>query len=236
MNPHDRPLLDAAARGDGAAVSAALAAGAAVDARDDQLRTALLLAVLGDHLEAARVLLAAGADPDAADARADSPWLVTGVTGSVRMMRLLLTAGPDLKQLNRFGGISLIPAAERGHTGYVRAVLEETAVDVDHVNRLGWTALLEAVILGDGGPRHEEVVRLLLAAGADPALADLAGVTAHAHAVRLGFDGMARLLAAAARPDAAPGPDPGQGPRRGPQPDPRPGLRPGAAAEPGAGR
>ncbi|MDX2388866.1 MULTISPECIES: ankyrin repeat domain-containing protein [unclassified Streptomyces] len=206
MNPHDRPLLDAAARGDGAAVRAALAAGAAVDARDDQLRTALLLAVTGDHLEAARPLLAAGADPDAADARADSPWLVTGVTGSVRMMRLLLSADPDLKQLNRFGGVSLIPAAERGHTGYVRALLTETAIDVDHVNRLGWTALLEAVILGDGGPRHEEIVRLLLTAGADPALADLAGVTAHQHAVRRGFDGMARLLAAAAAPDTRPRP------------------------------
>jgi hypothetical protein len=27
-------------------------------------------------------------------------------------------------------------------------------VPVDHVNRLGWTALLEAIILSDGGPRH----------------------------------------------------------------------------------
>ncbi|MGW0392646.1 ankyrin repeat domain-containing protein [Streptomyces sp. NPDC003042] len=200
MNPHDRPLLDAARRGDEAGVSAALAAGAAVDARDEQLRTALLLAVLGDHVEAAGVLLAAGADPDAADARADSPWLVTGVTGSVRMMRLLLTAGPDLGQVNRFGGISLIPAAERGHTGYVRAVLEETGIEVNHVNRLGWTALLEAVILGDGGPRHEEIVALLLAAGADLALGDLDGVSAYEHAVRRGFHGIARLLGAVALP------------------------------------
>ncbi|GGZ46648.1 ankyrin repeat domain-containing protein [Streptomyces subrutilus] len=200
MNPHDRPdraLLEAARRGDAAAVGAALAAGARVEARDDQLRTPLLLAALGDHADAAAVLLAAGADPDAPDSRADSPWLVTGVTGSVRMMRLLLAAGPDLTQPNRFGGTSLVPAAERGHTRYVRAVLDETAIDVDHVNRLGWTALLEAVILGDGGPRHEEVVALLLAAGADPLLPDLDGVTAHEHATRRGFDGMARLLAAA---------------------------------------
>ncbi|MCX4539606.1 ankyrin repeat domain-containing protein [Streptomyces sp. NBC_01565] len=198
MTPQDRALLDAAQRGDTAAVSAALAAGAAVDARDEDLRTALLRAALADHVDVAELLLAAGADPNAPDARADSPWLVTGVTGSVRMMRALLPAGPDLGQLNRFGGISLIPAAERGHTAYVRAVLAETDIDVDHVNRLGWTALLEAVILGDGGPRHEEVVRLLLAAGADPALGDLDGVTPYEHAVRRGFEGMARVLRAAA--------------------------------------
>ncbi|MGW6875735.1 ankyrin repeat domain-containing protein [Streptomyces xanthophaeus] len=194
MTPHDRQLLDAAGRGAAAETAAALAAGAAVEARDAQERTPLLLAALGDHLDVAALLLAAGADPNAQDSREDSPWLVTGVTGSVRMMRLLLPAGPDLKLRNRFGGISLIPAAERGHTAYVRAVLDETDIEVDHVNRLGWTALLEAVILGDGGPRHEDVVRALLAAGADPALADLAGVTPYEHAVRRGFEGMARLL------------------------------------------
>lgn len=203
MNAHDRLLLDAARRGDAAAVGAALAAGAAVEARDEQLRTPLLLAVLGDHLAAAGLLVAAGADPNAPDHREDSPWLVTGVTGSVRMMRLLLPAGPDPKQLNRFGGTSLIPAAERGHTAYVRAVLAETGTDVDHVNRLGWTALLEAVILGDGGPRHEEVVAVLLAAGADPLLTDRDGVTPYEHAARRGFAGMARILrAAGTRPGA----------------------------------
>ncbi|MFF4434228.1 ankyrin repeat domain-containing protein [Streptomyces sp. NPDC001513] len=216
MNAHDRLLLDGARRGDAAAVSAALAAGAAVEARDEQLRTPLLLAALGDHLDTAGVLLAAGADPNAPDSREDSPWLVTGVTGSVRMMRLLLPAGPDLKQLNRFGGISLIPAAERGHTAYVRAVLDETDIDVDHVNRLGWTALLEAVILGDGGPRHEEVVALLLAAGATPELADHDGVTPYEHAVRRGFEGMARILRAAGAAGAggaagAAGNEPGTG-------------------------
>ncbi|GGS22277.1 hypothetical protein Snoj_23420 [Streptomyces nojiriensis] len=198
MNAHDRLLLDGARRGDAAAVGAALAAGAAVEARDEELRTPLLLAALGDHVAAAELLVAAGADPNAPDSREDSPWLVTGVTGSVRMMRLLLPAGPDLTQRNRFGGISLIPAAERGHTAYVRAVLDATDIDVDHVNRLGWTALLEAVILGDGGARHEEVVAVLLAAGADPLLADHEGVTPYEHAVRRGFDGMARTLKAAA--------------------------------------
>ncbi|MFI9741008.1 ankyrin repeat domain-containing protein [Streptomyces sp. NPDC052494] len=195
MRDDDRRLLAAARRGDAGEVRAALDAGARVEARDEELRSPLLLAALGNHVEAAHVLVAAGADPNAQDRRHDSAWLVTGVTGSVTMMRALLPAGPDTALRNRFGGVSLIPASERGHVAYVRAVLRETDVDVDHVNDLGWTALLEAVILGDGGRPHQEVVEFLLAAGADPELADADGVTPLRHARRRGFDAIAALLA-----------------------------------------
>ncbi|MCQ4214390.1 ankyrin repeat domain-containing protein [Streptomyces longispororuber] len=192
----NRNLLDAAATGDAEAVRAALTAGADPEARDAHRRTPLLLAALHDHVAAAQVLVGAGADPNAQDDRSDSAWLVTGVTGSVAMMRALLPAHPDLKVTNRFGGISVIPAAERGHVDYVRAVLRETDIDVDHVNRLGWTALLEAVILGDGGRAHQEIVELLITAGADPGLPDADGVTALEHAERRGFQEIAGLLRA----------------------------------------
>ncbi|MEU8882670.1 MULTISPECIES: ankyrin repeat domain-containing protein [Streptomyces] len=193
--PHRR-LLAAARRGDADGVRAALADGAGTETRDEELRSPLLLAVLGDHVETARALVAAGADVDAQDARHDSPWLVTGVTGSVAMLRVLLAAdpAPDFRLTNRFGGTSLIPAAERGHVPYVRAVLRDTPIDVDHVNDLGWTALLEAVILGDGGPAHQKVVALLLAAGADPGLGDSYGTTALEHAERRGHTALAALL------------------------------------------
>ncbi|GAA2265677.1 ankyrin repeat domain-containing protein [Streptomyces atrovirens] len=196
MNPPDRALLDAAARGDADAVRAALDTGARTGTRDLRRRTPLLLAALHDHVAAARVLVAAGADPNAQDDQDDSPWLVTGVAGSVAMMRTLLPARPDLKITNRFGGTSLIPAAERGHVDYVRALLRETDVDVDHVNRLGWTALLEAVILGDGGHAHQEIVELLITAGAAPDLPDSDGRTALEHAERRGFREIAGLLRA----------------------------------------
>ncbi|MGW4823182.1 ankyrin repeat domain-containing protein [Streptomyces sp. NPDC004227] len=194
LSPTDRALLDAAHRGDVAAVREALAAGADREARDEQGRTPLLRAALADEVEAARVLVDAGADVNAQDDRLDSAWLVTGVTGSVAMMRALLPGGPDLRLTNRFGGVSVIPASERGHVAYVRAVLAETGIDVDHVNRLGWTALLEAVILGDGGRTHQEIVEVLLGAGADPLLPDADGTTARAHAERRGFRGIAALL------------------------------------------
>jgi uncharacterized protein len=189
----DTSLLDAARAGDADAVAVALRAGADIEARDPQGRTALLLASTYDHVDVARVLVGMGADPDALDDRHDTPWLVTGVTGSVAMLEALLPAHPDLTVRNRFGGLSPIPASERGHVAYVRRVVA-TGVDLDHVNDLGWTALLEAVILGDGGADHQDVVRILLDAGVDPDIADRDGLTALQHAEQRGFDEIAELL------------------------------------------
>ena len=93
----------------------------------------------GRHLDVARLLVVLGADPDAQDDQQDSAWLVTGVTGSVAMLEMLLPADPDLALRNRFGGVSVIPASERGHVDYVRRVVG-TGIDVNHVNDPGWTA------------------------------------------------------------------------------------------------
>jgi len=193
VTPNSR-LVRAAGDGSVAAVESALADGADLEARDGRGRTALPLAVTDDHVDIARLLVSRGADVNAVDDQRDTPFLVTGVTGSVEMLDALLPGRPDTALTNRYGGVSVIPAAERGHAPYVRAVLENTDIDVNHVNDLGWTALLEAVILGDGGRRHQEVVRILLANGADPAVADREGVTALQHARDRGFTELVALL------------------------------------------
>ncbi len=180
-------------------VKAAVAAGADLETRDASGRTPLLVAVTEDRVEIAEILVKAGADPDALDGRHDTPWLVTGVTGSVAMAKVLMSAKPDLTITNRFGGVSLIPASERGHVEYVRLVAA-SGIDVDHVNDLGWTALLEAVVLGDGGTRHQEVVRALLEAGAKVNLADKDGVTPLAHARSRGQATVAKILEDAGAP------------------------------------
>lgn len=189
----DDELLRNAATGDVAAVVAALEAGATLEARDQRGRTALLLAVLGDHVAAAELLVAHGASADSLDDRHDTPWLASGTTGSVAMLEALLPAKPDMTLRNRYGGVSIIPASERGHVEYVRRVAT-TGIDVDHVNDLGWTALLEAVILGDGSEPYQEIVRILLAAAADRTLADRDGITAAEHARRLGQHTVLALL------------------------------------------
>ena len=190
----DAELLSAAREGDADRVALALRAGANLEARDARARTPLLLAATHDGVDAARVLVALGADPDALDDRHDTPWLVTGVTGSVAMLETLLPASPDLTIPNRYGGVSVIPASERGHVSYVERVVT-TGIDVNHVNDLGWTALLEAVILGDGGQRQQDIVRILLRAGADQSIADRDGVTALQHARSMGYTGIAAILA-----------------------------------------
>ncbi|WP_164273021.1 ankyrin repeat domain-containing protein [Stenotrophomonas sp. B1-1] len=189
----DVRLHDAAARGDAAAVRAALEGGAQVEARDAQGRTALLLATHGNRLEAARVLIDAGADVNAKDAMQDSAYLYAGARGLDEILALTLAHGADLRSTNRYGGTALIPAAERGHVATVRMLLR-AGVAVDHVNRLHWTALLEAILLGDGGPRHVQIVQLLLEAGADPHLADGDGVTPLAHARQRGYTAIETLL------------------------------------------
>ncbi len=189
----DARVLRAASVDDADAAALALRAGADLEARNERQQTPLLVASTRDSVEVARILVALGADPDALDYRHDTPWLVTGVTGSVAMLETLLPAHPDLTIRNRYGGISVIPASERGHVAYVRRVVQ-TDIDVNHVNDLGWTALLEAVILGDGSTPYQQIVRILLDAGADPSIADGDGVTALEHAERSGQTAVAGII------------------------------------------
>jgi uncharacterized protein len=167
--------------------------GADVNGRDPRGRTAVTAAAMGRHVEVVRALVDAGADVDLQDDDRNNPLLLCGENGDVALLREVLRGGPDLAATNRFGGTALIPASDRGHVEMVRALLE-TEIDVDHVNNLGWTALLEAVILGDGGPAHQQIVRMLLAAGADPDIADRDSVTPLEHARERGYTEMVEML------------------------------------------
>ena len=96
--------------------------------------------------------------------------------------------------LNGYGGTALIPACERGHVDVVKLLLEKTNVKVNHINKLGWTALLEAIILSNGGKSQQEIVRLLLAHGANKNIADKKGVTPLEHAKQKGFKELVDIL------------------------------------------
>lgn len=171
-----------------------IAQGAGLNDRDTRGRTALMAAVHGNKPETARLLIEAGADVNIQDQRLDNMLLYASAEGLREMVELAIKAGADTRLTNRFGGTALIPAADRGHVDIVEILLTSTDVDVNHINNLGWTALLEAVILGDGGTRHQQIVALLLQYGADPLIADRDGVTALAHARRNHYIEMERML------------------------------------------
>lgn len=193
-------LIGAASRGDDATVAALLEAGASYDAQDAEGRTAMMAATYGHHTRVVELLVRAGANPNIRDRMQNNPFLYAGAEGYLDILERVAPLS-DPKLTNRYGGTALIPACERGHVETVRFLLTKTAIDVNHVNRLGWTALLEAIILSDGGPRHVTMVELLLAHGADPNIADHDGVTPLAHARRRGQAAIdALLVGAGARP------------------------------------
>ena len=187
-------LVEAAGRGDEEAVRDLLDRGADANEADATGRTAVTAAVYAGSAVVVRLLVGAGADVDRQDETRANAFLALGETGDVDVLDEVLRADPDVRRTNRFGGTALIPAADRGHVEMVRALLERTKVDVDHVNDLGWTALLEAVILGDGDPAHREIVRLLLDHGADRSIADRDGSTPLEHARRSGYAVIAAML------------------------------------------
>ena len=191
----DARLISAAGRGDAGTVERLLKEGASTRARDADGRTALVAAAYGNHLGAAEVLVRAGADVNAKDDTEQSAYLISTseVGDDPRLLELMLQNGADVRSLDSYSGTGLIRAADRGHVRIVEKLLE-TGTNVDHVNELGWTALLEAIILGGGDARHTQVVRLLVEGGADPNIPDGEGVTPLGHARANGYDEMAEIL------------------------------------------
>ncbi len=194
----DAELIQAAARGDAEEVRSLLERGASVDATDETGATALVAAAYGNHVELAEALIDAGADVNVQDDSQQSAFLIatSEVGPDPALLELTLGAGADVDAKDSFNGTGLIRAADRGYVEIVKRLLE-TDIDADHVNRLGWTALLEAIILGDGDAEHTEVVRVLVDGGVDVNLADGEGVTPLAHAERNGYDEIAAILRAA---------------------------------------
>jgi len=194
MDKLNQTLLTAAEQGDMNLITKLLLDGADINAVDKKGRTAALIAVHANQLELFKFLLEKGADINIRDERMDNPLLYAGAEGMLDFVKVAVAAGADTSIVNRYGGIALIPAADRGHVAIVEELLTTSDVYIDHVNNLGWTALLEAIILGDGGKRHQAIVQLLINHGADINLADSDGVSPLQHAKNKGYKEMIEML------------------------------------------
>lgn len=190
-----RDLFAAAHTGNIATIERLAAAGAAMDARDGHGRTVLHIAAHARQRETMRALVRLGADPRALDAQRYDAVTIAAVADDIETMRVALEIGGDPKAITSpYDGTALIAAAHLGHDEVVKALIDAGA-PLDHVNNLAWTALIEAVILGDGGPRHQRTVSHLVAAGARRDLGDRNGVTPIEMARQRGYQTMVRILA-----------------------------------------
>ncbi|WP_050802801.1 ankyrin repeat domain-containing protein [Paenibacillus sp. HGF5] len=194
----DRQLIESAEQGNKEQVRQLLQFGANIDATDDQGRTAVMAATYRNHVDTVDALIQAGADINIRDHQLNNVFLYAGAEGMLDILRLAIDADADVTLTNRFGGTALIPASDRGHVEIVQELLTRTSVDVNHINNLNWTALLEAVILGDGSENYQRIVKLLLDHGADPELPDGNGVTPLQHARERGYQEIERILMEAA--------------------------------------
>jgi ankyrin repeat protein len=187
-------LHQAAARGDVAEIEKRIAAGEDKEAVDDRARTPLHVAAYQKQYEAARALIRLGADPNKLEIDRYDIITIASVANDLPMLKLAIEGGGNPRAItSRYDGTALIAAAHLGHVEVVRMLIAAKA-PLDHVNNLKWTALIESIVLGDGGRNHTETLRALVEAGADVNLPDGSGATPLRLARSRGYREMATIL------------------------------------------
>jgi uncharacterized protein len=190
-------LHAAAAKGDAAAIAKLKAEGTDLEARDAMGRTAFHVAAFAGKPEVLKALAAAGADMNALEGQAYDAVTIASVANDLVTLKAALEAGNKATNITSpYDGTALIAAAHLGHHEVVNMLIEAGA-PLDHINNLGWTAAIEAVVLGDGGADHQKTLRHLIDAGADLTIADRGGRTPLDLARERGYGEMAALIEAA---------------------------------------
>jgi ankyrin repeat protein len=171
-----------------------ISVGTPLEEQDSSGRTALHIAAFASHQEIIAILAKAGANMNALDHQAYDIVTIASVANDYEVLDVALTNGTSSSNVTSpYEGTALIAAAHLGHHKVVKQLID-AAAPLDHVNNLGWTALIEAVILGDGGPDHIETTRNLVNAGANKSITDNQGLTPLDLARSLGYREIVSLL------------------------------------------
>ncbi len=174
-------------------------------ALDEQLRDA----AWANDVDRAAALVKRGADVNDKDDTQQSAYLIATSEGYTDLLEVTLAHGARVNDKDSWNGTGLIRAAERGHSLVVGRLLQE-GIDRDHVNRIGYQALHEAVWLGKDTTDYVDTVRVLVAGGVELSRpSGNEGLTAVEMAEQRRYPALEAVLRAAldpaqiARPDAA---------------------------------
>jgi len=166
-----------------------------LEVKNKKGQTPLMAATYENAISIAKLFIDAGANVNTQDDMANSPFLYAGASGYTEIVKMCVKNGADYKIYNRFGGTALIPACEKGHVETVIELLKDKKFPIDHVNNLGWTALMEVMVIGKGGiEKQTSITKLLIDAGCNVNIPDKEGITALTHARRNGYKDIIKLL------------------------------------------
>ena len=168
--------------------------GADINAQDSNGATALMKAVYNQDINMVKILMKYNPDVNIQDKSKNSPFLYAGARGYLDILKLIYKTADTKNVVNIYGGNALIPACEKGHLDTVIFLLENTDINVNHINNLNWTALLEVTILGNDSKTYQEIVKVLLKYGADKNIKDNSGKTALDYARERKLKNLERLL------------------------------------------
>jgi ankyrin repeat protein len=183
------PLVDAAKRGDRAAVTMLLAQRADVNGAAPDATTALHWAAHRNDVEMVGTLLRAGARPGARTRYGMTPLGLAVQNGSLPAVRLLLGAGADPNGALPGGETPLMTAARTGAPAVVQALLSSGANPNAREEASGQTALMWAAAEG-----HAAVIQALVEGRSGLGDRSNGGWTAFLFAVREGRTGAVEAL------------------------------------------
>ena len=187
-------LHRAANSGDVTEIGKLIADGANVDSQNEKQRTAVHVAALASNENALKALAKAGADLNALEYQKYDIVTIAAVANDPEFLRTALQLGANPGNTTSiYDGTALIAAAHLGHHEVVQ-ILIDAGAPLDHINNLQWTALIESVVLGDGGENHVKTAQALVNAGADKSIGDRDGVTPLEHARQRGYAEMIEVL------------------------------------------
>ena len=190
-------LLQAARKGDVAAVEKALNKGVPIESSNDKGETPLCIAVISGHVPTISALLAHNAQLEARTKKGLTPLLCAREnvsTSRINAMRTLLSAGANLDAQDENGDTALHHAVSLSRPDWVQLLLSFSP-PLELQNKIGETPLLRAVDFSalSYAEKILETVQLLLDAGADTKATDEKGqaavlIAVKAIALKTGFE------------------------------------------------